>query len=216
MDGIKLEDLRRHYQNEPFDESHLESEPILQFKKWFEEAAKAEEIEPNAMALATVSKNGAPSLRMVLLKGLEESGLVFYTNYESRKGRELADNPNAALLFWWQTLERQVRIEGTIEKVSPEISDAYFQSRPGGSQIGAIVSPQSRPIHHNEEIGRKFAQIQHAVDQGAVLHRPGHWGGYVLKPVAFEFWQGRENRLHDRFRFELQDSGFWTYMRLAP
>jgi pyridoxamine 5'-phosphate oxidase len=216
MDSIKLADLRRHYQNEPLDLHHLEPDPFLQFTRWFEAAAKAEEVEPNAMALATADADGRPSLRMVLLKGMESGGMVFYTNYLSRKGHDLEQNPHAALLFWWQTLERQVRIEGVIHRVDPTVSDAYFQSRPIGSQMGAIVSPQSKPISDYSELANGFEKVQAEYQEKQHLSRPDHWGGYVLKPTCFEFWQGRENRLHDRFRFAMGEDRQWHIQRLAP
>ena len=216
MDAIKLADLRRHYQNEPLDIQHLEPDPFLQFTRWFEAAAKAEELEPNAMALATSDLEGRPSLRMVLLKGVEGGRMIFYTNYKSRKGRELENNPHAALLFWWQTLERQVRIEGVVHRAPATMSDQYFESRPLGSQMGAIVSPQSMVIPDYAALEQGFEDVQQQFQERQQLTRPEHWGGYMLNPTAFEFWQGRENRLHDRFRFERDESHQWKISRLAP
>jgi pyridoxamine 5'-phosphate oxidase len=216
MSGINITELRRHYQNEALDLEHLDKNPFLQFKDWFDAAVKALEIEPNAMALATADKSAIPSLRMVLLKGIEHEAFIFYTNYQSRKGLELDANPHAALLFWWQTLERQVRIEGVVERVPEEMSDEYFASRPLGSQIGSIVSPQSRPISDYTELADGFEQVQKEYMINQQLARPKHWGGYMLIPQAIEFWQGRENRLHDRFRYEKSNDGTWKIDRLAP
>ncbi len=216
MSEINITELRRHYQNEPLDREHLDKSPFVQFKTWFDAAVKAIEIEPNAMALATVDNAAIPSLRMVLLKGMENESFVFYTNYQSRKGQELSENPNAALLFWWQTLERQVRIEGIVEKLPEAKSDEYFSSRPLGSQIGAIVSPQSRPIKDYTELAEGFEHVQNEYITTQQLTRPKHWGGYRLIPQAFEFWQGRENRLHDRFRYIKSNDETWDIDRLAP
>jgi pyridoxamine 5'-phosphate oxidase len=216
MSEINITELRRHYQNEPLDIDHLDKSPFNQFRIWFEAAVKAMEVEPNAMALATANIDAIPSLRMVLLKGVEDESFVFYTNYQSRKGQELSENPHAALLFWWQTLERQVRIEGKVEKLPESKSDEYFSSRPLGSQMGAIVSPQSRPIKDYTELAEGFEQIQNEYMISQQLTRPEHWGGYMLVPHAFEFWQGRENRLHDRFRYIKSNEGMWDIDRLAP
>jgi len=216
MSEEEIAALRKEYINRPMELADLEKDPFELFFTWFKEARDAAELEPNAMALSTVDMHGHPSVRMVLLKGLEDKGFYFYTNYESRKGRELEHNPNAALLFWWQTIERQVRIEGEAIKVDPDTSDKYFKSRPIGSQIGAIVSPQSKPIKGYDELASGFEHVQQMYMINESLERPAHWGGYKLIPRAFEFWQGRENRLHDRFRFELMESDDWQIDRLAP
>jgi pyridoxamine 5'-phosphate oxidase len=216
MNPEEIAALRKEYINKPMELESLEKDPFELFFTWFKESRDAAELEPNAMALATADSAGKPSLRMVLLKGLEDGGFYFYTNYESRKGKELDTNPNAALLFWWQTIERQVRIEGVVSKAAEDISDRYFDSRPVGSQIGAIVSPQSRPISGYEALSDRFEAVQTAYMANERLERPKHWGGYLLIPHAFEFWQGRENRLHDRFRFELDAGGIWVINRLAP
>lgn len=213
---MNLAELRKQYQNKPLDEAHLATDPFIQFNLWFQQAAESGEQEPNAMTLATADRHGRPSARMVLLKGIEQDKFIFYTNYKSRKGNELSENPYAALVFWWPTLERQVRLEGLVNKVSAEISDRYFASRPIGSQVGAVISPQSQPIIDIEELHKKFAKLSSEYETIGHIKRPEYWGGYELKPHMVEFWQGRENRLHDRFRFDLQETGIWTFTRLAP
>ncbi|MEK6424217.1 MAG: pyridoxamine 5'-phosphate oxidase [Burkholderia gladioli] len=211
-----LADLRINYSRASLDEADVASDPIRQFDKWFNEALDAQLPEPNTMTLATVNADGRPSARIVLIKGVDEHGFVFFTNYESRKGRELAHNPNAALLFYWIELERQVRIEGRIEKTSAAQSDAYFASRPAGSRIGAWASEQSAVIANRgvlEAREREFGERY-----GENPPRPPHWGGYRLVPDAIEFWQGRPSRLHDRLRYtrDAASNTPWTIERLSP
>ncbi|MBX3663292.1 MAG: pyridoxamine 5'-phosphate oxidase [Burkholderiales bacterium] len=210
---MSIASLRREYMGESLDEADVAADPFVQFQRWFDEALRAELPMPNAMTLATATAEGAPSARIVLLKGIDHDGFVFYTNYLSRKGRELANNPRAALLFHWTELEREVRIEGGVERVSADESDEYFASRPLGSRHAAIASPQSEPVANRAALERKFAEV--AAGQGDAAQRPAHWGGYRLRPAAVEFWQGRPNRLHDRLLYTLQ-AGHWTLGRLAP
>lgn len=205
--------LRRDYMGESLNEADLAADPFTQFQHWFDEALHAELPMPNAMTLATVGADGAPSARIVLLKGIDHNGFVFYTNYTSRKGRELAANPRAALVFHWTDLEREVRIDGSVEKVTAAESDEYFASRPLPSRHAAIASPQSEVVASRAALEARFAAA--AADHGEAAPRPVHWGGYRLKPVAVEFWQGRPSRLHDRLLYTLQ-GGRWTLSRLAP
>lgn len=195
-------------------EGAIAPNPFDQFARWFADASAAGIPDPNAMTVATVSPEGLPSARMVLLKDFDESGFVFYTNYNSRKGRELASNPYASLVFYWPLLHRQVRVEGRIEPVSAEESDRYFASRPLGSQISATISPQSSVISSREELEAKFAEAE-AAAAGQPSRRPAHWGGVRVVPESIEFWQGRPNRLHDRLRYHRAD-GEWIVERLAP
>jgi pyridoxamine 5'-phosphate oxidase len=191
--------------------SDLDPDPLAQFAAWFLAAGEAGVPVPEAMALATAAPDGAPSARMVLLKGFDERGLVFFTSYGSRKGRELAANPRAALLFHWQPLGRQVRVEGAVSRVPTEESEAYFRSRPLGSRLSAIASHQSEPVAARAELEARVAALEGDADPP----RPADWGGYVLAPVAYEFWQHRDDRLHDRFRYE-RDGGGWRIDRLQP
>ena len=209
---MPLADLRKKYEKDVLLESSLAPTPLEQFSKWFNEALQADVPEPNAMTLATVGANGRPSARIVLLKGLDERGPVFFTNYTSRKGQDLATHPHASLLFFWQPMERQVRLEGLIEKISAAESDAYYNSRPLGSRIGAWVSPQSQPISR-EELEQRNNALSKSL--GTEPPRPEYWGGYRLKPDYVEFWQGRPSRLHDRLVYTLT-AGQWTQSRLAP
>jgi pyridoxamine 5'-phosphate oxidase len=205
--------LRKSYEKDALDETASESNPLKQFERWFQQALDGKLPEPNAMTLATVGADGRPSTRIVLVKGFDERGLVWYTNYESRKGRELAAHPFAALQFHWVELERVVRIEGSVEKTSAEESDAYFASRPLDSRIGAWASPQS------EVIGSRAVLVANAARYAAQYAfsppRPPHWGGLRLVPDRWEFWQGRKSRLHDRLRYRLSE-GTWVRERLAP
>lgn len=212
----KLEHLRQDYLKHAFSETLADESPFVQFKSWFNDASQMGVIEPNAMALSTATPEGKPSVRMVLLKGFSaDFGFVFYTNYQSRKGQELLANPQAALLFWWPQLERQVRIEGKVVVAPAEISDAYFKNRPAESRLGAVASPQSQVVANREELENRFAQLQQEFPYGNIT-RPEHWGGYMLQPNYFEFWQGRTSRLHDRVAYSPQESGLWLRQRLAP
>ena len=192
----------------------LASDPLEQFRAWFAEAAASVEV-PEAMALATATPEGVPSVRMVLLKGHDERGLVFYSHYTSRKGRELAANPQAALLFHWSPLGRQVRVEGRVKRVPEAESDAYFGTRPRGAQLGALASRQSEPLESRSELDARLAEVEDALGADPVP-RPPTWGGFRLAPTAWEFWQHRDSRLHDRFRYERDPSGAWTLARLFP
>jgi pyridoxamine 5'-phosphate oxidase len=206
--------LRRSYERAELDETHSAAAPLVQFEHWLQEAITSEVPEPTAMTLATVGADGRPSTRVVLLKGCDARGLVFYTNYRSRKARELAANPQAALQFFWPELERVVRIEGRVETTSADESDAYYRTRPLDSRIGAWASPQS------EVISSRALLVAEAAKYGAKFlldpPRPPHWGGYRLVADTFEFWQGRRSRLHDRLRYTLQADGNWLRERLAP
>jgi pyridoxamine 5'-phosphate oxidase len=212
---VDIAALRKEYTRAGLDESSVHADPIQQFSSWLNEAIVAEALEPTAMVLSTVSAEGAPSSRVVLLKGLDSGAMVFYTNYDSRKGRELTQNANAALLFFWPELERQVRIEGDIERVAPETSTAYFHSRPFESQLGAASSPQSQVIASRDVLDQRFAELANANTGRATIERPAHWGGFALTPHTIEFWQGRPSRMHDRIRYRKSD-GAWVVERLAP
>ena len=201
-------DPREH----PLDETDVDPDPLRQFAAWFEEAGAAGVRAPEAMAVATATSDGRPSVRMVLLKGFDEQGFVFFTGYESRKGGELATNPRAALLFYWDPLGRQVRIEGPVERVAEAESDAYFRSRPRGAQISASVSPQSRVVESRAGLEALAAELEVRGDE---IPRPPAWGGFRLAPETYEFWQHRANRLHDRLRYRRED-GDWVLERLAP
>lgn len=211
MDPIS--DLRKSYERDELDESASRSDPLEQFGAWFQQALDAKLPEPNAMTLATVGPGGRPSTRIVLIKGFDARGLVWYTNYESRKGQELAAHPQAALQFHWVELERVVRIEGRVEKASPEESDAYFASRPLDNRLGAWASPQSQVIASRAVLVANAAKV--AARYALSPPRPPHWGGYRLVPDTWEFWQGRKSRLHDRLRYRLE-AGQWVRERLAP
>ncbi len=206
---------RYDHRNDPLRRQNLAADPLQQFLRWYHEAEQAGLRYPNAMAVATASADGRPSVRMVLLRQVDERGFVFYTNLESRKGREIAENPRAALLFYWEPLERQVRVEGSVELVSAEEADDYFASRPYGSQISAWASRQSQPIASREELERRHEEYAHRFPEGAVP-RPPYWSGYRVVPDAYEFWQGRPDRLHDRFRYERRADGGWVIVRLQP
>lgn len=210
-----IADLRKDYQRAQLSESEVTENPFDQFTLWFEQARNSEVSEPNAMTLAT-SIDNKPSARIVLLKGFDERGFVFYTNYQSRKGAEMASNPNAALSFFWAELERQVRIEGIIEKVTAEESDSYFQSRPKGSRLGAWASPQSQTIADRSVLEKRGEELQTQYENEEYVPRPEHWGGYRLIANYIEFWQGRSNRLHDRILYQRDVEGIWQISRLAP
>ncbi|OBS31874.1 pyridoxamine 5'-phosphate oxidase [Tepidimonas fonticaldi] len=210
---MNIADLRKSYEKAELSEDASHADPLRQFDQWLHEAIRAELPEPNAMTLATVGSDLRPSTRVVLIKGYDERGIVWYTNYDSRKGRELAGNPYAALQFHWVELERVVRIEGVVEKVSPEESDAYYASRPLDSRIGAWASPQSQVIDGRGVLVANAAK--YAAQFLMNPPRPPHWGGFRLKPDAWEFWQGRKSRLHDRLRYRRED-GRWIRERLAP
>ncbi|MEL6180405.1 MAG: pyridoxamine 5'-phosphate oxidase [Myxococcota bacterium] len=213
-----IQDLRRDYQVGSLEAEELPTSPFPLFKAWFTDACASDDImEPNAMVLATVSEKGDPSARLVLLKSYDERGFVFYTNYNSRKGHEIDAHGQAALVFWWDALERQVRVEGKAERIAPEESDAYFNERPRGSQLGAWASPQSEVIANRTSLHDAYTKHEQMFAEG-VIPRPPHWGGFRVKPTAIEFWQGRSSRLHDRFVYRWSDEQErWTApKRLAP
>lgn len=207
--------FRKEYQFDHLSEETAGLDPFTLFERWLRLAGESTIHEPNAMALATATPEGRPSVRMVLLKSFDRAGFTFFTNYESRKGRDLATNPFAALLFWWEPLERQVRIEGAVEKVTAAESDAYFHSRPLGSRLGAWVSQQSKVIPDRTLLDQRYAELQAEYSESHP-DRPPFWGGYRLAPEAFEFWQGGVNRLHDRLHFRRQPDGAWRRERLSP
>lgn len=209
-----ITDLRRDYSRASLSETEVAADPVTQFGLWFEQARKADVPEANAMSLATVAANGRPSSRIVLIKQFDADGFVWFTNYASRKGRELEQNPYAALLFHWIELERQVRIEGRVEKIAATDSDAYFESRPLLSRLGAIASEQSASVASRELLEQRFVQVQQ--ESGAQPTRPARWGGYRLLPERVEFWQGRQSRLHDRILYTLGTDGKWQRTRLQP
>jgi pyridoxamine 5'-phosphate oxidase len=207
--------FRHEYIGEGLRRADLDPDPIEQFGNWFAAAVAAGIHDANAMALATASKAGKPSVRVVLLKDFDERGFVFYTNYASEKGRQLDANPRAALVLYWMEVERQIRIEGAVEKTSREESEQYFHSRPAGAQLGAWASRQSEPIDARRVLDARLEEMRQRFAHGEIP-LPPHWGGYRLKPEKIEFWQGRPNRLHDRFRYSLQANGSWSIDRLAP
>lgn len=216
MQDQDLANLRQNYAQRELSEAAADPDALRQFRRWLDEALQAKVDEPTAMTLSTVGADGQPSARIVLLKGLpDEAGFLFFTNYDSRKGRELAADPKAALTFFWPALERQVRVEGSIEKAPEATSTEYFQSRPHGSQVGAWASPQSQVIGSREELEQRERDVEQRFAGQDPLPRPPHWGGYVLRPHRLEFWQGRPSRLHDRLVYEKTDAG-WQRSRLAP
>ena len=208
-------DLRKDYTLEGLSELEIDLNPFIQFKKWFDQALAAQLPEPNAMTIATATPDGKPSARMVLLKNFDERGFTFFTNYNSHKGQELAENPQAALVFWWAELERQVRISGYVEKVSETESDQYFHSRPANSRLGAWVSNQSEVIESREVLERRLQEFQSKYENQEIF-RPLHWGGLRVIPTEIEFWQGRPSRLHDRLLYSRLDNGTWKIERLSP
>ncbi|MBC7744678.1 MAG: pyridoxamine 5'-phosphate oxidase [Flavobacterium sp.] len=215
IDKEILENLRQDYRSDSLSEKDVTEDPISQFGKWFNQAISAGLYEPNAMTLATASTDRKPSARIVLLKGFDAKGFVFYSNYLSSKGKEIAKNPVVALVFFWGELERQVRIEGTIEKLSKEESERYFQSRPRGSQIGAVVSQQSQILNSRSELEKKWNEMETEFADKKVP-KPAYWGGYLVKPTLIEFWQGRQSRLHDRIVYKKADKQTWKIVRLSP
>jgi pyridoxamine 5'-phosphate oxidase len=210
-----IADIRKDYQLQSLLETDVADNPFEQFNRWWDDAVKSELDEVNAMTLATASPTGMPSARIVLLKSASADGFVFFTNYNSHKGKELEENPFACLVFFWKELERQIRITGTIEKVSAAESDEYFHSRPVGSRIGAWASPQSSVIPSRETIEKNIVKFEQEF-AGTEITRPPHWGGYIVKPTLIEFWQGRPNRLHDRIQYTKQQGESWKIERLAP
>lgn len=215
IDKSTIQNLRQDYRSASLSENEVSKNPYQQFEKWFQEALQAEVLEPNAMTLATANKDGIPSARIVLLKEFTEEGFVFYTNYKSKKGKEIESNPYAALIFFWADLERQIRIEGVVEKVSEEESNQYFYSRPKGSQLGALTSPQSKTIPNREFLEEKLAHLEKEY-QDKEVDKPIYWGGYRVIPNRIEFWQGRSNRLHDRIVYIQEKDQSWKFERLAP
>ncbi|MBF2098379.1 MAG: pyridoxamine 5'-phosphate oxidase [Gloeomargaritaceae cyanobacterium C42_A2020_066] len=212
---LHVANLRHNYSREGFLEADALPDPLAQFRLWFEQALEAGVPEPNAMTLATVDHYGRPAGRIVLLKGLDERGFVFYTNYESAKGQQLQQTPYAALVFWWAELERQVRITGSVDRVSAAETEAYFHSRPRASQLGAWASPQSQPLPDRASLDQRYQALEaRYADQ--VIPRPLHWGGFRVMPDTLEFWQGRPSRLHDRLCYIRQGDGQWLRQRLAP
>ncbi|AHF15785.1 pyridoxamine 5'-phosphate oxidase [Niabella soli] len=211
-----IADIRINYSKKSLSETEVAPDPLTQFNRWWQEATDSQLSEVNAMTLATADANGLPDARIVLLKGITEKGFVFFTNYSSKKGLELEQNPRACLVFFWKELERQVRITGSVTKVSQEESEHYFYSRPVGSQIGAIVSPQSAVIPNRSFLDERTKELTNRVAAGASIVKPDYWGGYLVTPFSAEFWQGRPNRLHDRLLYTLQDKEAWKIERLAP
>lgn len=207
--------IRKIYSQKTLSEESIDSNPITQFDKWWNEAVASDIEEVNAMTLATASADGIPSARIVLLKGFSEKGFVFFTNYDSFKGKQLLENPKACLVFFWKELERQVRITGIVQKTSDEESDEYFYSRPYESQLGASISPQSTVIENREWLENRYNEFEKQSSK-LTIQRPSHWGGFIVKPVIIEFWQGRPSRLHDRIEYSLQENGEWENERLAP
>jgi len=222
----EIADIRKDYKLASLEEADVATNPIDQFTRWWNEAVASQIDEVNAMTLATANADGVPAARIVLLKGYNPNGFIFFTNYESDKGKNLAQNPKAALVFFWKELERQIRVEGTVEKVSAEESDRYFNSRPASSRIGAWASPQSAVIENRLVIEQNVERYS-SIFANDSIERPDHWGGYIVKPTSIEFWQGRSSRLHDRIRYVLENSAYnaatdtrtdlnWKIERLAP
>jgi len=214
---MSLFHLRQDYAGQPLDEASVERDPLKQFAAWFEQMRESQAVaEPTAMTLSTADSSGEPSARVVLLKQFDDRGFVFFTNYGSRKGVELAVNPRACLLFFWESLHRQVRIEGSIAKVSRAESVEYFRSRPRESQLAAWASEQSEPIDNRAALERRFDDMRHRFDGQSVMDPPDDWGGYILSPDRYEFWQGRPSRMHDRIEYARANPGAWSIHRLMP
>jgi pyridoxamine 5'-phosphate oxidase len=210
-----IADIRKDYKLRTLSEKDVSPDPLNQFEKWWQEAIHSNLEEVNAMALATASADGMPDARIVLLKGMDETGFTFFTNYDSAKGRQLLENPRASLVFFWAALERQVRVSGLVNPAPAKVSDDYFNSRPLDSRIGALASPQSEVIESREWLEENERKLSSEL-KGDNPQRPPHWGGYVVKPTRIEFWQGRPSRLHDRILYTLQSNGHWKIERLAP
>jgi pyridoxamine 5'-phosphate oxidase len=211
---INFEKIRKEYLQRTLDEHSVNTDPFEQFNRWFREVIESGIDEPSAMFLATSGPQGEPSGRMVLLKGISEEGFIFFTNYNSQKGREIRENPNVALVFFWKELERQVRITGVVARIPAKDSDEYFQSRPFESRVSAVISDQSSVIPDREYLELKKKNLLKSIENEEII-RPSHWGGFIVKPTSFEFWQGRASRLHDRIRYRL-DSNKWIIERLSP
>jgi pyridoxamine 5'-phosphate oxidase len=212
---LSIADLRKEYSTRTLLENEVAQDPIEQFSLWWDQALKSEIDEANAMTLATASRDGMPSARVVLLKAFDKEGFMFFTNYNSYKGHQLDENPKACLLFFWRELERQVKIVGSVQKLPAADNDSYFHSRPVGSQIGAWTSPQSQVIEDRSWLDNRYLQMAEQFKEGGI-DRPPHWGGYLVQPVVIEFWQGRPSRLHDRIQYTLEENGGWRIERLAP
>ncbi|MEB3212669.1 MAG: pyridoxamine 5'-phosphate oxidase [Leptolyngbyaceae bacterium] len=213
--AVNVADLRRDYRVSTLEESDASADPVEQFERWWKDVLDAKVSEPNGMTLATVGADGRPSARIVLLKGFDHKGFKFFTNYTSRKGTELENHPYGAIVFWWEPLERQVRIEGTVERLTPEESDDYFERRPKGSRLGAWASPQSQVIENRQVLEDQQAEFEEKYGETEDIPRPPHWGGFRLVPDRMEFWQGRSSRLHDRLCYTKTENG-WSRTRLAP
>lgn len=212
----QISKLRTQYQGELLDENNVLPDPTEQFRKWFNEALSSNVLEPNAMTLATATKGGLPSIRIVLLKDVDKNGFTFYTNYNSQKGKEINENPHGSLLFFWPQLFRQIRIEGTIEQIDPAVSEKYFHERPFESQVSAWISSQSSVVDSKEILEKRYKEYE-AICNGKSVPYPTFWGGYCLKPNKFEFWQGQPNRLHDRVKYSLDtENDIWIIKRIAP
>jgi pyridoxamine 5'-phosphate oxidase len=212
---MSIADIRKDYQLKSLTEAEVDPDPLKQFQHWWQDALHAKIEEVNAMTVATASPDGIPSARILLLKGLTSNGFIFFTNYNSYKGQQIAENPRACLVFFWKEVERQVRVTGLAERLTDQENDEYFHSRPEGSRIGAWASPQSQVIENREWLEKNTVKYQQQFADEPI-QRPPHWGGYIIKPISIEFWQGRPNRLHDRIQYTLNESGNWVIERLAP